>query len=48
MPKGFTGKPREDAPEMQGKNYITTDGLLRVADQLLATQSSKPHAVRSL
>jgi len=33
MRKGFTRKPREDAPGTPGKNYITPAGLQRLKDE---------------
>jgi transcription elongation factor GreB len=33
MRKGFTRKPKEDAPATQGKNYITPSGLQRLKDE---------------
>lgn len=33
MRKGFTRKPREDGPALQGRNYITPGGLQRLKDE---------------
>src|SRR5258708_16040524 len=33
MRKGFTRKPKADEPAMQGKNYITPNGLQRLKDE---------------